>query len=84
MYIDAAYCCRPSNVATLAKNWGLCPFFGRDLGPHHTHCGLGRGLPHTKWYLDPSSCLATIDMGGRVGAAVPHFLGAALPPFNTM
>ena len=26
---------------------------------------------HTKWHLDPSSRLATIDMGRKVGAAVP-------------
>jgi len=27
----------------------------------------------TKWYLDPSSCLATIDMGQKLGDAVPLF-----------
>ena len=29
---------------------------------------------HTNWHLDPSSRLATIDMGQKVG-------GAAVPPF---
>jgi len=50
------------------------------MNPHLTQrglgrgqCGLGRGLPAaaylrsvTKWHLDPSSRLATIDTG-RVG-----------------
>jgi len=29
----------------------------------------------TKWYADPSSSLATIDMGRKVGAAVPLSVG---------
>jgi len=29
-----------------------------ELGPHLTQCGLGRGLPHIKWHLDPSDRLA--------------------------
>jgi len=29
---------------------------------------------HTKWHLDPSSRLATIDMGLKFGGSVP-FLG---------
>jgi len=33
-----------------------------ELGPHLTQCRLGRGLPRTKWHLDQSSRLATIDM----------------------
>ena len=28
-------------------------------------------IVHTKWHVDPSSCLTTIDMGQKVGAAVP-------------
>jgi len=35
-----------------------------ELGPHLTQCGLGWGLYlRSKWHLDPSSRLATIDMG---------------------
>ena len=47
---------------------GLCPFFWGGLVPHLTQCGLG------KWYLDPSSCLATIEMGQKCGLLCP-FLG---------
>jgi len=36
---------------TWAKICGLCPFWGQ-LGPNLTQCGLGRGLPHTKWHLE--------------------------------
>jgi len=32
----------------------------------------------TKWYPDPSSCLATIDMGRKVEAAVPLSVGEKL------
>ena len=37
----------------------------------------------TKWHLDPSSRLATIDMGRKVGA-VPDFRGKLGPSSNTM
>jgi len=64
----------------MPKSGGLLwPFFveGGELGPHLTHktqCRLGRCLYlRTKWHLDPSSRLATIDMGREVGAAVPLF-----------
>jgi len=37
------------------------------------------------WHLDPSIRLATIDMGRKVGAAVPPFGGGgAGSPSNTM
>ena len=32
-------------TADMAKNWGLCPFGGWELGPHLTQFGEGRGLP---------------------------------------
>jgi len=39
-----------------------------ELGPVLTQCGLVRCLYlFTKWHLDPSSCLATIDMGRKFG-----------------
>jgi len=34
-----------------------------ELGPHLTQCGQGSGYLHAKFHLDPSSRLATIDMG---------------------
>jgi len=41
------------------------------MGPHQTQCRLGRGLYlSAKWHLDPSSHLATTDMG-RKSVAVP-------------
>jgi len=41
-------------TADMAENWGLCPFWGGELGPHLTHCGQGQGLHplHTKFYLE--------------------------------
>jgi len=32
-------------TTTWAKNWGLCPFLRRELGPHLAQYGLGRDLP---------------------------------------
>jgi len=51
----------------------------RELGLRLTQCGLGRGLRpfRTRWHLDPSSRLATIDMGRKVAGVVPPFCGAS-------
>ena len=48
-------------------------------------CGLCRGLPCTKWRLDLSSRLATIDMSRKVGVLCPFGGGGtAGPSCNTM
>ena len=49
-----------------------------ELDNHLLKCGLGRGLP---LYQVPSSCLATTDMGRKLGAVPP--VGAGFPS-NTM
>jgi len=36
----------------------LCSFLW-EVGPYPTQCRLGRGLPRTKWYPDPSRRLST-------------------------
>jgi len=44
------------------------PLFGKgDLGPYLIQCRLGRGYLTNKWHLDPSSHLATTDMGQKLG-----------------
>jgi len=49
------------------------------LGPHLTQCGLAEAYLCTKWYLDPSSILATTDIwpqqtwAEKWGTAVPVF-----------
>jgi len=49
---------------TRAENWELPPpFFEGELGLHLTQCRLSQGLPPSKWHLDPSSRLATTDIG---------------------
>jgi len=56
---------------------------GGELGPHLTHCGTGRGpYLRTKWHHDPSSRLATTDMGRKVVAAVA-LSGGELGPHLT-
>jgi len=47
---------------------------GRGLGGHLTQSRLAQAYLSTKWHLDASSRLATIEMGRKIG-------GGALPPF---
>jgi len=56
---------RPQQI--WVENCGAVPLLG-DLGPHLTQCGLDWGLPclRAKWHLDPSSRLATTDIGRKV------------------
>jgi len=56
---------------------GYCPFReGGELRPQLTQRRLGQGLPRTKRQHDPSSRLAAIDMGRKLGGMdVPFFLG---------
>jgi len=68
------------------------PLLEGELGPHVTHCGMGRDLAHssplfsaetylrTKWHLDPSSRLGTIDGPKGGEGAVPPFWGGELGP----
>jgi len=59
---------------TWAENLGLCPFGG--AGSRLTQCGLERDCLRTKWHLDSSSCLATIDMGRIIvggGCCAPYW-----------
>jgi len=54
-----------------------------ELGPRLTQCGLGRGLPHTKRHLDPSSRLAAIDIGRKLDGGCALWGGTGSPS-NTM
>jgi len=56
-------------VQTCGPKMGGCcaPFFGGGAGSHLAQCGLGRETYlRTKWHLDPSSRLDTINMGRKV------------------
>jgi len=52
---------------TWAENWrGLCPFEGSCMGPHSKQCGpRPRPACQVRFYLDPSSRLATIHQRHR-------------------
>ena len=54
---------------TWAEIWRVCPL-AVELGPHLTQCCLGWGPPQhrIKWHLDTRTCLATTDMGWKLGA----------------
>jgi len=62
---------------------GAVPVFGvGKVDLHVTQCGLGRGLPPSKWYLDPSSRLATINMGQKWGRLCPFLDGWSWVPIQ--
>jgi len=63
----------------IGRKLGAIPLLGGELGPHLTQCRLGRAYLHTKWYLDPSSRLATIDMGPKVRGCCAPFWGSWVP-----
>jgi len=68
-----------------------CPFGGGEVGPHLIQCGQAEAYYASKWHLDPSSRLATINMDrglyGRTqacGAAVPLSVARAGSPSYTV
>jgi len=67
------------------KIGGLCPFLGRGAASPSITMSLGSSKAYlpTKWHLDPSSHLATTDMGQKLGA-VPLCWGGPGSPSNTM
>ena len=65
------------------KTGGCAPFRG-ELGPHLTQRPLGRDLPRTKWHLDPSSRLATIDISQQLGVPPPFGGGRLGSPSSSM
>jgi len=46
--------------------------WGRELSPHQHNVAWAEAYLRTKWHLDPSSCLATIDIVRKLGS-VPFF-----------
>jgi len=60
------------------KTGSSAHFWGGELDPHLTQCRFGRGLP-TKWHLDPSSHLATTDMGQKLRGLCPFGEGELGP-----
>jgi len=72
----------------MGRKMGGCryaPFRGMELCPHLTQYGLGRSLQYlcTKWHLDPSSRLATTDIGRKLEWGSAPF-GRSWAPSNTM
>ena len=51
----------------MGRELGGCAFFVGELGPHLTPCAWAEAYLPTKWHLDPSSHLATIDIGRNIG-----------------
>jgi len=55
-----------------SKIGGLCPLLGEGRWvPIYHSVAWAEAYLHTKWHLDPSSRLATIDMVRKLGALHP-------------
>jgi len=65
----------------MGRKLEMCPLWGK-LDPHVTQCAWAMAYLRTKWPLDPSSRLATINMAKKWGLG-PHLaqcgLGRGLP-----
>ena len=75
-----------SRLATtdMGRKWGLCPFWGRELGPHRIQCGRAETYLRAKFHLDPCSRLATIDVGcGTLGEGFSPFGGLVVADAHT-
>jgi len=67
------------------KIGGFAHFCGEAESPSNTmYVAWAEAYLRTKWHFDPYRRLARIDMGQRVGAAVPPFSRGAESPSNTM
>jgi len=68
----------------MGQNLGRCaPILAEgELGPILRNIAWAEAYIHTKWHLYPHSCLATIDMGRKLGAQSP-FWGGELGPHLT-
>jgi len=73
-YRMASWSIQPFGHNTWTENWGrVVPPFGEGSWVPILHnVAWAKAYLHTKWHLDPSSRLATIDMGQKLG-------GGALP-----
>ena len=58
-----------------------CAPFRGELGPQY-NVAWAKVYFHTKWRLHPSSHLATIDMGRKLGSRAPFCWGVAATPSN--
>ena len=57
------------------KLGGLHPLSGEGLRPHLTQSPWAEAYLHTKWHLDTSSRLATIEMGRKLGKGLHPLRG---------
>jgi len=78
-YLAAIDMGRKVGAVPVCRGW---PFLGGGLVPHLTQCRLGL---RTKWHLNPSSRLATIDIWAEKWGLYPLFLegGEELGPHLT-
>ena len=49
------------------RKWGAVTLLWGQLGRHLTQCGRAEAYLRKNWHLGPSSPLATIDMGRKLG-----------------
>ena len=64
--------------------WGAVPFFLGSWVPIKDKVAWAEACLCNKWHLGPSSHLATIDMGLKLGGSVPFLGRGAGSPSSTM
>jgi len=70
---------------TCAEKWWAVPLFRGSWVPIYQNVTWAEANLRTRWHLDPSSHLATIDVGHKVGEAVVLlFWGVAGSPSNAI
>jgi len=58
-------------LGTWADNWGLCPLGEWSWVRIKHNIARAEAYLRTKWRLDPSSRLVTMNMGRKLGALPP-------------
>jgi len=64
---------------TWAENWGLYPLFGGSWVSMQHNVAWTKAYLHTKWHLDPLSCLAPTDMSRKLEGCAPLMEGELGP-----
>jgi len=86
-YQVVSWCIQPFGHNRHAPKMGGCAPFWEELDPHLAQCdnvAWAEADLHTKWHLDASSRLATIEMGRNWGCSAPFLGRGAGSPSRTM
>ena len=64
----------------MGRKLGAVPLLGEGAGSPCNNAAWAEAYLHTKWHLDPSSCLATTNMGQKLGGGCAGEISFHLTP----